>query len=375
MAAKQDVPSADDYKWMAEALRLAKNGEYTTTPNPRVGCIIIDKEQQKVGQGYHVQAGSPHAEVYALQEAKERAKGATAYVTLEPCSHYGRTPPCAEALIAAGVSKVVVAMTDPNPQVSGQGLNMLRDAGVTVVSGVLEQQATALNRGFIKRMTTGKPWVTVKLGVSLDGKIALANGQSQWITSALARRDVQRHRARSCAILTGSGTARIDDPSLLVRANEAQLNGYPLATTRQPLRVVIDSKNQLDSHLTLFTDGHKTLKVCGQGLAPETENTTTVSMQSEQLNLAEVITLLGEKQINELWVEAGPGLAGALFRANEVDELVVYQAPKLLGDKGQSMLILDEFTHLSQTPSLHLTDLRQIGPDIKMTYLVGNKTN
>lgn len=251
----------------------------------------------------------------------------------------------------------------------------MREAGVTVISGVLEQQAKALNRGFIKRMLTNKPWVTVKLGISVDGKIALANGQSQWITSAAARRDVQRHRARSCAVLTGSGTARADNPSLLVREKEAKLPAYPLDTIRQPLRVVIDSKNQLDSNLSLFTDGYKTLKVCAQGCGADTEKTAAVSLQGERVNLSEVMTLLGERQINDLWVEAGPSLAGALFRANEVDELIVYQAPKLLGDKAKSMLLFDEFTRLSDTPSLQLTDLRQIGPDIKMTYRVGNNTN
>lgn len=375
MAATQNVPTALDYQWMAEALRLAKNGEYTTTPNPRVGCVITDANHQKVGQGFHVQAGSPHAEVHALREAASSAKGGTAYVTLEPCSHYGRTPPCAEALISAGLSKVVVAMTDPNPLVSGRGITMLQEAGVTVISGVLEEQAMALNRGFIKRMDTGKPWVTVKLGISLDGKIALANGQSQWITSAPARRDVQRHRARSCAILTGSGTVRADNPSLLVRENEANLPDYPLETIRQPLRVVVDSKNKLDSNLSLFTDGHKTLKVCAKGRGPETERTAVVTLQDEGLDLAELLALLGERQINNLWVEAGPTLSGALFRAGEVDELIVYQAPKLLGDKAKSMLIFDEFTRLRDTPALQLMDLRQIGPDIKMTYRVGNNTN
>ena len=354
---------------MAKAIRLATQGQFTTSPNPRVGCIILDSNGDLAGQGYHIQAGTPHAEVHALREAGDKARGGTAYVTLEPCSHFGRTPPCADALVEAGVSRVVIAMTDPNPQVSGRGIKKLQDAGIDVVSDILAAESAALNPGFIKRMISGKPRVTVKLGISLDGKIALSNGVSQWITSAESRRDVQLHRAASCAILTGSGTALADNPSLLVRENEANFSDYPVSPVRQPLRVVIDSHNRLPDDLQLFTDGHKTLRVTGQPVAPQTSvPALAVSMRGNYIDLSQLMEKLGERQINDVWVEAGPGLAGALFTAVEVDRLVVYQAPKLLGDKAQSMLTLDEFVSLDETPVLSLTDVRQTGPDIRLSY-------
>ena len=359
----------DDYTWMAKAIRLARKGRFTTSPNPRVGCIVLDAKGELAGQGFHVQAGTPHAEVHALREAGEKARGGTAYVTLEPCSHFGRTPPCANALIDAGVSRVVVAMTDPNPQVSGNGIRRLQDAGIEVITDVLAAESAALNPGFIKRMITGKPRVTVKMGISLDGKIALSNGVSQWITGSEARRDVQLQRAQSCAVLTGSGTALADNPSLLVRKAEADLSDYPALPLPQPLRVVIDSHNALPGNLQLFTDGHKTLRITGQPVAPETDvPAQAISMKGDHIDLHELMMKLGERQLNDVWVEAGPGLGGALLAAGEVDQLVVYQAPKILGDKGKSMMTLQDFTALEQTPTLSLTDVRQIGPDIRLTY-------
>ncbi|MBU3021894.1 bifunctional diaminohydroxyphosphoribosylaminopyrimidine deaminase/5-amino-6-(5-phosphoribosylamino)uracil reductase RibD [Aestuariibacter sp. A3R04] len=363
--------NVEDYEWMAAALKLAKRGQYTTSPNPRVGCIIVDKHNNIVGQGFHVQAGTPHAEVHALREAGARAQGATAYVTLEPCSHHGRTPPCAEALVAAKVRRVVVAMTDPNPQVSGRGIRGLEQAGIEVITDVMAAEASRLNRGFIKRMVAGKPWVTVKLATSIDGKIALRNGVSQWITGAQARRDVQQHRAQSCAILTGSGTALADNPSLLVRAEEARFTDYPLDAIRQPVRLVLDSHNRLPSDLALFNDSEATIRVTGQLQGPDSSTPVmSVAMKNGHIDLNALCVKLGQAQFNEVWVEAGPELAGAMLQAGEVDELIVYQAARMLGDKGRSMMTLPDYTRLESAPSLSLTDLRQVGDDVKMTYTV-----
>lgn len=362
----------DDYAWMAKAIQLARRGQYTTSPNPRVGCVILDNSGQFAGEGFHIQAGTPHAEVHALRQAGERARNGTAYVTLEPCSHFGRTPPCANALIDAGVSRVVVAMTDPNPNVSGNGIKRLQDNGIEVVTDVLAAEAAALNPGFIKRMITGKPFVRLKLGISLDGKIALANGVSQWITGAEARRDVQRFRAQSCAILTGSGTAAADNPSLLVRPSEAGFADYPSETIRQPVRVVVDSHQKLPAELQLFTDSEPTF-IATIKQPVETTNVAhllSLPQREGKVDLSKLIERLGDMQFNEVWVEAGPGLAGALLTAGEVDELIVYQAPVLLGDKARSMVTLPSFDDLSQSISLQRTDIRQLGDDIRMQFNV-----
>ena len=360
---------ADDYRWMARAIALAKRGVYTTSPNPRVGCVIVDENQAKVGEGYHVQAGTEHAEVHALTMAGEKARNGTAYVTLEPCSHYGRTPPCADALVTAGVRRVVIAMTDPNPQVSGRGIAKLQQAGIQVSCDILAAEAAKLNRGFIKRMVTGKPYVTVKLAVSLDGKIALANGVSQWITGSQARKDVQRHRASSCAILTGSGTARADNPSLLVRPEEARFEHYPFADIRQPLRVVVDRSNKLEPALQLFSDQHPTIQVVGDDL-PLKPGQLPVATKGNHIDLKELMLVLGARNLNEIWVEAGPALAGALLTSGEVDELIVYQAPKLLGNTAQSMVTLPAFSELSQAIDLVLVEQVQLGQDLKQTFQI-----
>tara|TARA_B100000614_G_scaffold260022_1_gene285888 strand:+ start:1066 stop:2205 length:1140 start_codon:yes stop_codon:yes gene_type:complete len=363
----------NDYFWMAKAIQLAQQGRFTTSPNPRVGCVIVDENNQLLGQGYHIQAGTPHAEVHALRQASnarpQGAKGATAYVTLEPCSHFGRTPPCAIALVEAKVERVVIAMTDPNPNVCGSGISILQEAGIEVVSEVMAAEAAALNPGFIKRMLTGRPFVRVKLGISLDGKIALQNGVSQWITGAEARRDVQQYRAQSCVVLTGSGTVQADNPSLLVREKEAQFEKYPLDHIRQPARVVVDSKSKLSRDYTLFNDGNITFTATSQA-HPDTATQHYLQLDEKdgKLNLHSLMSALGDKQYNEVWVEAGPGLAGALLQEGLVDELICYQAPKLLGDKGVSMVNLPAFTSLNECISLSLIENRQVGNDIKLIF-------
>lgn len=361
-----------DYAWMAKAIQLARRGLFTTTPNPRVGCIIVDDDNNLVGQGYHIQAGTPHAEIHALKQAKHKAKGATAYVTLEPCSHFGRTPPCADALVDAGVTRVVVAMTDPNPNVSGNGISRLQDAGIDVVTGIMAAEAAALNPGFIKRMVTGKPLVRVKLAVSLDGKIALENGVSQWITGPDARRDVQRHRAASCAVLTGSGTVSADDPSLLVRPHEAQLSDYPLESIRQPVRVVVDGADALGQGYQCFRDGYPTY-LATTVKHPDSEGNgyrLALPANNGKVDLSALMRELGAMQLNEVWVEAGPGLTGALLTAGEVDELICYQASKLLGDKARSMVTLPNFASLAETPDLSLLNVKHVGNDVKLHYQV-----
>ncbi|WP_269520193.1 bifunctional diaminohydroxyphosphoribosylaminopyrimidine deaminase/5-amino-6-(5-phosphoribosylamino)uracil reductase RibD [Alteromonas sp. BMJM2] len=362
-----------DYYWMAKAIKLAKKGRYTTSPNPRVGCVIVDEHNHCIGQGYHVKAGTPHAEVHALHQARQSHErslsAATAYVTLEPCSHYGRTPPCAEALINANVARVVIAMTDPNPNVSGNGIRKLQEAGIEVVSDVMAAEAAALNPGFVKRMLTGTPFLRLKLGISLDGKIALENGVSQWITGPQARRDVQRYRAQSCCVLTGSGTVLADDPSLLVRPSEAQLSDYPLDEIRQPARVVVDSKGIINGEYQCLNDGHTTLiATCETHVDTDALHYLSLKESQGQVDLHALMQALGDKQYNEVWVEAGPGLAGALLNAGLVDELICYQAPILLGNKGRSMVTLPCFTAIEQSISLSLIENRQVGNDIKLTY-------
>lgn len=370
----------DDYYWMAKAIQLAKKGRFTTSPNPRVGCVIVDKNNQLIGEGFHKKAGTPHAEIHALNAAgqarEEGAEGATAYVTLEPCSHFGRTPPCAAALVKAKVARVVIGMTDPNPTVSGNGIRILQEAGIEVVSDVMASEAAAINPGFIKRMLTGKPYIRVKLGVSLDGKIALNNGVSQWITGKEARRDVQRYRAMSCAVMTGSGTVKADNPSLLVRAHEAQLEDYPLDEIRQPARVVVDSSADLSDDYQLFNDGYVTVVATTlRDITDTAKQYLTLPEKNGKVDLNALILALGEKQYNEVLVEAGPGLAGALLNEGLVDELICYQAPILLGDKGQSMVTLPTFTSLEQSISLSRIENCHVGNDIKLIFKPNGNRN
>ncbi|NRA72780.1 MAG: bifunctional diaminohydroxyphosphoribosylaminopyrimidine deaminase/5-amino-6-(5-phosphoribosylamino)uracil reductase RibD [Gammaproteobacteria bacterium] len=365
-----------DIQYMQQAINLAKLGRFTTSPNPNVGCVIV-KNNQVIGQGYHQKAGQGHAEVNALKQAGDNANGATAYVTLEPCSHYGRTPPCADGLITAGISRVVVAMMDPNPLVAGRGIEKLQCAGIQVDSGVLEQQANALNPGFIKRMQTNLPFVTVKLGVSLDGRTALENGVSQWITASDARVDVQQFRAQHCAILTGSGTVLKDNPSLNLRwqelgsvrdvINESQL--------RQPIRVVIDSHNQvLPSHKMIGIESPIILIRRQRDLLTWPSHVEQLMIDGDgQFDLYQVLELLAQRGINAIWVEAGAKLCGALLSQQLVDRLVIYQAPKIIGDLGKGLFHLPTVENMEQVIDLSIDDLRMVGRDIRVmatpTYL------
>jgi diaminohydroxyphosphoribosylaminopyrimidine deaminase / 5-amino-6-(5-phosphoribosylamino)uracil reductase len=352
--------SAADHAHMARALRLAERGLDTTTPNPRVGCVLV-KDDLVVGEGWHQRAGEAHAEVHALWQAGAAARGATAYVTLEPCSHYGRTPPCADALLDAGIARLVVAMRDPNPLVAGEGLARLMLAGVQVSGGLLESEALSLNVGFISRMTRRSPWVRLKVAASLDGKTALNNGKSQWITGPEARRDAHAWRARSCAILTGFGTVRDDDPSLTVR-------DVPCA--RQPLRVVVDSRLETPPTAKVLTGGNTVIFAAIAGSVPGAE-VVALPNRSGKVDLAAMLRELGRRGINELLVEAGMRLNGSLLAEGLVDELLIYQAPILLGDSARGMFGLPELSDLAGKRELRIMDARQVGRDWRLLARLG----
>ena len=348
---------------MSHALQLAERGVYSTDPNPRVGCVLV-KDGRVVGEGWHHVAGGPHAEIHALNHAGAKARGATAYVTLEPCCHHGKTPPCSEALIAAGVARVVAAMTDPNPKVSGKGLQQLRDAGIEVDSGLIESQALALNPGFVHRMRSGRPWVRCKSALSLDGKTALANGQSQWITGDAARLDVQRFRARSSAIVTGIGTVLADNPSLTVRIDTG------LHPVRQPLRVVLDTHLRIAPGAKILAPPGRTLIFTTVGdtqraAALQSDNVQVVALPELQLDV--ILIHLAQEQCNEVWIEAGAILSGAFLSAGLVDELVLYIAPKLLGDAARGLFQLPALSALADAVSLEMTDVRMVGKDLRIT--------
>lgn len=358
--------------WMSKALQLARLGIYSTHPNPRVGCVIV-ADNQIVGQGWHQKAGEPHAEVYALREAADKAKGATAYVTLEPCSHYGRTPPCADALIKAGVAQVVIAMQDPNPQVAGGGIAKLQAAGVEVICGVLAEQAEQLNRGFIKRMRTGLPYIKVKLAMSLDGRTAMASGESQWITGAAARSMVQRMRAQSSAIITGADTVLADNAKLTVRAQELALEDTSLtelALTRPPLRVLIDSKGRVPLD-NAFYQYPNSLTISSLA-APTTLQEKQYWLQlppdaAGHINLLEVVKrLANDYAVNELMVEAGASLAGAFTQAKLVDEYAIFMASKLLGSSARALMNLPINT-MAEAIDLTIEDIRAVGEDWLIT--------
>jgi len=359
--------SAADHAFMAQALRLAERGLLTTTPNPRVGCVLA-KDGVIVGEGWHERAGEAHAEVRALVAAGTASRGATAYVTLEPCSHFGRTPPCADALMAVGVARVVVAMADPNPQVSGRGLEKLRLAGIETACGLMETQARELNIGFVSRMERGRPWLRLKAAASLDGKTALNNGQSQWITGADARQDGHRWRARACAILTGIGTIRSDDPQLNVRGVE---------TTRQPLKVVVDSRMELPLTARVL-EGTPMLLAVAEENADKAKALQARGVEILYLPNAEgkvdlnlLMKELAKRGINELHVEGGAGLNGALLQAGLVDELLLYLAPCLMGHAAQGLFQLPELANLDEKRVLKVTDLRQIGSDLRVLARFG----
>ena len=364
-----DDVSNDDHRFMARALQLAERGLFTTDPNPRVGCVLV-KVGEVVGEGWHQRAGEPHAEINALQAAdalgKSGAKGATAYITLEPCCHHGRTPPCSEALIAAGVSRVVVAMQDPNPQVVGQGLAQLQKAGIETLSGVMQAQAETLNPGFIQRMRHGRPYVRAKMAMSLDGRTAMASGESQWITGAEAREDVHRLRARSSAIVTGIGTVLADDPSLTARLDEVETEQAIL----QPMRVVLDSQLQMSATarllsqagrtlvLTINSDEQKTAALCAAGAEVE-----LLASTDGRLDLSAVMACLARREINDVMVEAGATLCGALLQADLFDELVIYMAPLIMGDEARGLLSLPGMQKMSDRIELKIADMRAVGRD------------
>jgi diaminohydroxyphosphoribosylaminopyrimidine deaminase/5-amino-6-(5-phosphoribosylamino)uracil reductase len=354
--------SATNHQYMARALHLAERGLFTTTPNPRVGCVIV-KQGQIIGEGWHMYAGEPHAEVHALRAAGAAARGADVYVTLEPCSHHGRTPPCAEALIAAGVRRVIVGMSDPNPRVAGRGLQLLQQQGIAVASGLLEDEARALNRGFIARMTRGWPWLTLKIAASLDGRTALASGASQWITGPSARSDVQRMRARSCAILTGIGTVLADDP---------QLNVRELDIGRQPLRVVVDSQLRMPLNARILQQG-ATLIACLPGHAEKAAQLRALSVtvielpqQNGRVCLASLLGELAAREVNEVLVEAGAALNGSLLRQQLADQLLIYYAPTLMGSDARGMFDFPALTDMAQRLDLDIISLDRVGSDIRV---------
>ncbi len=359
---------------MARAIELARKAHYTTSPNPRVGCVLV-KDGEIVGEGYHQKAGSAHAEVNAIAQAGDKAKGATAYVTLEPCSHFGRTPPCAQGLINAGVSKVIAAMVDPNPQVSGRGLAMLEQAGVVCQFGLLENDARVLNPGFIKLMTEKMPYVRCKLAASLDGKTAMASGESQWITGTAARQDVQRLRAQSCAIISGADSVIYDQARMTVRWSElGELkNSYQESELRQPLRVIIDSKNRLTPELKLFSEPSPILIISTQVESLHTwphfveQAVVKTAADGQYADLIEVLALLAAKGLNDVLIESGHRLAGAFIEQDLVDELILYQAPKLLGDSAQGLVAMPEIQALNQAKALSFSDTTLVGQDLRIT--------
>jgi len=356
--------NAADHRFMAEALRLAEQGLYTTEPNPRVGCVVV-KDGEIAGRGFHRKAGEAHAEVLALKEAGSDAKGATLYVTLEPCSHQGKTPPCADAVIAAGIKRVVAAMGDPNPKVAGQGFEKLKRAGITVLSGLMEPQASALNPGFISRMTRGRPWVRSKLAVSLDGRTALASGQSKWISGDAAREDVHRWRARSSVVLTGIGTILADDPNFSVRL---------AGEWRQPVKVVVDTNLSTPPNAKLLQQNAEQVYFATAVDDPEEQEAILNTGASIQvfpekrgfMDLKAILESLVELECNEVLVEAGAGMNGALLEAGLLDEFIIYIVPCLMGDTARGMFSLPPLASLQERRELVITDMRMIGNDLRV---------
>ncbi len=365
---------AQDYRFMARALHLARRGVYSTDPNPRVGCVLV-RAGDVVGEGWHRRAGEDHAEVNALRQAGDRARNAVAYVTLEPCCHHGRTAPCSQALITAGVSRVVAAMEDPNPRVAGKGMAELRDAGIETASGLLETEAAALNRGFISRMTRGRPYVRCKLAMSLDGRTAMASGESQWITGEAARRDVHRWRARSSAIVTGIGTVLADDPSMNVRLNRDMLAGLDAdLPVPQPRRVILDSDLRFPRAAKMLGLPGETLILTATEdpgrwtpLLARGAKIVAVSGDSRGIDLDATLSWLAEQEVNEILVEAGPRLSGAFVRAGLVDELLIYLAPHLMGDAARGLFHLPGLDKMAERIEVDIRDIRPVGRDWRIT--------
>ena len=380
--------TTEDARFMAQAIRLAERGINSTHPNPRVGCVLV-RDGAVIGEGWHERAGGAHAELLALRNAGGAARGATAYVSLEPCSHYGRTPPCVDALIAAGVRRVIAAMTDPNPLVSGKGMEILAAVGIETAVGLLEAESKALNPGFCKRMATGLPWVTSKLAMSLDGRTAMASGESRWITGPEARHDVHRLRARSSAILTGIGTVLSDDPFLTARYSSPHPKPLPkgegdqtdnhassdvIPMERQPARVVVDSRFRLPPTAKLIAQPGRTLVLGLESEAKEAEKLRDAGAEihllttglDERVDLNAAMELLGQLEFNEVIVEAGATLNGELLRDGLVDEWVVYLAPCVLGDRGRGLFHLPDLELMSDRYQMSLKDVRRVGKDVRM---------
>ncbi len=363
--------SDQDQSWMTQALHLAKRGLYTTDPNPRVGCVLV-RDGAVVGQGWHQRTGEDHAEIIALKDAGSTVQGATAYVTLEPCSHFGKTPPCATALLDAGIQRVVVAMKDPNPLVAGRGLAMLRSAGITVDCGVQESTAETLNKGFCKRMRSGLPWVMSKLAVSLDGRTSMASGDSKWITSTDARRDVHRLRARSSALMSAVGTVRADNPALTARLEEETI------AVVQPVRVVLDTSLSLSPGQQVFSQAGRVIvfTLCEdlQKHQPFVDNNVQVCVvnanEKGEVSIPAVLQQLADLEINEVMVEAGPILNGSLLKSGVVDEWIVYQAAVVLGHQAHGMFNFEGKATVAQCSRLQLVDVRKVGVDLRLHYIV-----
>ncbi|MZR63483.1 bifunctional diaminohydroxyphosphoribosylaminopyrimidine deaminase/5-amino-6-(5-phosphoribosylamino)uracil reductase RibD [Alcanivorax sp. DP30] len=367
-----------DRQTMARALQLARRALYTTDPNPRVGCVLV-RDGRIVGEGFHVRAGEPHAERNALAAAGGNARGATAYVTLEPCSHTGRTGPCADALLDAGVARVVAAMEDPNPQVAGQGLKRLAEAGIETASGLLEDEARALNPGFISRMTRQRPFIRIKIAASVDGRTAMASGESQWITGPAAREDVQRMRARSSAVITGVGTVMADRPSYTVRPDQWLLSEYQAEAggsdwVRQPLRVILDRTLRTPPSVPVVSAPGHCLLVAGErhdgrqnALESAGAEVIHLPASGSGIDLLQLLKELNRRECNEVLVECGATLAGAFVREGLFDELVVYMAPALLGSSARPLLGLPQLASMSEKVSLKWQDVRMVGGDLRLT--------
>ncbi|MCK4587686.1 MAG: bifunctional diaminohydroxyphosphoribosylaminopyrimidine deaminase/5-amino-6-(5-phosphoribosylamino)uracil reductase RibD [Gammaproteobacteria bacterium] len=359
------MTQADDFRYMAQAIRLANRGLFTADPNPRVGCVLVNKNEI-VGQGWHERAGEAHAEIMALREAGAAAEGATAYVSLEPCCHHGKTPPCSEALIKAGVARIVVAMEDPNPQVAGKGVSQLREADIDIETGVMTAQAEILNPGFIQRMRHGRPFVRCKMAMSLDGRTAMASGESQWITGESARMDVHKLRARSSAIVTGVDTVLADDPSMNARLENEKI--------LQPVRVVLDSQLRMPVDARMLSLPGRTI-VCTTAKAVQKNEEKIEKLkaagaelvqlhkENNKISLPALLMFLSAENFNEVLLETGATLSGAFMQAGLVDELVIYMAPLLMGDSARGLFSLPNISQMSEVGNLEITDVRSIGKD------------
>ncbi|WP_455203848.1 bifunctional diaminohydroxyphosphoribosylaminopyrimidine deaminase/5-amino-6-(5-phosphoribosylamino)uracil reductase RibD [Kaarinaea lacus] len=367
------MTAAQPREFMARALRLAAKGLYTTDPNPRVGCVIVNNGEI-VGEGWHEKAGGPHAEIHALKKAGSKAKGASVYVTLEPCCHFGKTAPCSDALIQAKVAKVVAATLDPNPLVAGEGMQKLAQAGIAIEQGLLQSEAQALNSGFIQRMLHKRPYIRTKIAMSLDGRTAMANGESQWITSSEARMDVHRLRARSSAVLTGINTVLADNPSLNARLTNVDI--------KQPLRVVLDSDLRMPPDAKMLTlDGETLIFTCNRDqkairrLQNAGAEVMSVAKSDSGIDLYEVLAHLAEKEINEVMVEAGANLNGQLLKHQLIDELVIYMAPTIMGDAARGLFHLPWISAMKDKINLEIKDVRAVGCDWRITANVKANNN